>query len=237
MQHPEKKPPVSRPELEHPQEGEILDPRHFYAAYIYENAQDYQQDITSVVTFAQQFKYPVRYWWLSEAINIGGHPDRLIVCVHHAVQGENAGLDLYNALQELDTKWDALESASIEEYAIFGKPIKNSHDILQPDDSQLFPNPILESQLHETRTLLSIPDHLFNMLTPAEQEAFNSYLSITKHVLSGLLEEKETFDKAGMGLIQVFDLISEHMRVVSQAISLLTQGDMSHHNDDIELPF
>jgi hypothetical protein len=60
-----------------------LDPRHFYAAYVFDQAHKRQEDITTLVEQAQDLGYPVRYWWLSEAMDLEGCPDRLIVCVHH----------------------------------------------------------------------------------------------------------------------------------------------------------
>ena len=50
---------------------------------------------------ARRFGYPVRYWWLSEAVDLQGFPDRLIVCAHHPSRDEDAGMDLYDALDTL----------------------------------------------------------------------------------------------------------------------------------------
>lgn len=35
---------------------------HFYAAYIFDNAETRQADVTAVVTHALQLGYPIRYW-------------------------------------------------------------------------------------------------------------------------------------------------------------------------------
>ena len=60
---------------------ENLDPRHFYAAYVFDDAATRQRDVAVLIHEAQQLGYPVRYWWLSEAMELQGSPDRLIVCL------------------------------------------------------------------------------------------------------------------------------------------------------------
>jgi len=44
---------------------EDLDPRHFYAAYVFDQAHERKDDIKTLVEQAQQLGYPIRYWWLS----------------------------------------------------------------------------------------------------------------------------------------------------------------------------
>jgi len=39
-------------------------------------------------------------------------PYRLIVCVHHPSVAEDAGMDLYEALEEREVTWDGLEAAA-----------------------------------------------------------------------------------------------------------------------------
>ena len=63
--------------------NEYLDPHHFYAAYVFDDAATRQRDVAVLIHEAQQPGYPVRYWWLSEAMELQGSPDRLSVCVHH----------------------------------------------------------------------------------------------------------------------------------------------------------
>jgi hypothetical protein len=58
----------------------------------------------------------MRYWWLSDAIDIEGYPDRLIVCVHHPSSSEDAGKDLFNALEEKNVFRGDLEAAALDEY-------------------------------------------------------------------------------------------------------------------------
>lgn len=116
-----------------------IDPRHFYAAYVFDRAHERQSDITTLVAQAQQFGYPVRYWWLSETIELRGSPNRLIVCVHHPSSAEDAGMDLYKILVERQVTWDDLEAAAVGEYRTLGKPIEGPEVIYNPDRTPLFP--------------------------------------------------------------------------------------------------
>src|SRR5262245_60530799 len=111
---------------------EVLDGQHFYAAYVFDQAESRLHDIEITITEARRLNYPVRYWWLSEAMVLDDMPDRLIVCVHHPVFGENAGMDLYTALTKQQTRWDDFEAATIEEYDYLGKPITTHVGIRQP---------------------------------------------------------------------------------------------------------
>lgn len=95
---------------------EDLDPRHFYAAYVFDQAHERQDDIATLIERAQHLGYPVRYWWLSEAMALQGYPDRLIVCVHHPSSDSDAGMDLYETLKEHQVTWDELEAAAVGEY-------------------------------------------------------------------------------------------------------------------------
>jgi hypothetical protein len=73
--------------------------------------------------------YPVRYWWLSQAMDIQSSPDRLIVCVHHPINDENAGMDLYNALQKRQVLFAELNAAALEEYMYIGRQVANIKSI------------------------------------------------------------------------------------------------------------
>ena len=55
----------------------------------------------------------MRYWWLSDAMELQGYPDRLIVCVHHPSSSEDAGMDLYEALVSQGITWNDLEAAAV----------------------------------------------------------------------------------------------------------------------------
>jgi len=124
--------------VDHDQE-EHLDPRHFYAAYVFCDAHKRQGDVAVVIAQAQQLGYPVRYWWLSQAVHLDGAQDRLIVCVHHASSSGDAGMDLYDALTEQETEWDFLEAAAVMEYGVFGTLLEGIEAIEGPDGTLLFP--------------------------------------------------------------------------------------------------
>jgi hypothetical protein len=121
------------------QAEEDLDPRHFYAAYVFDQANERRDDVATLIEQAQQLGYPARYWWLSQAMELEGNPDRLIVCVHHPSIGEDAGMDLYQALGERQVTWDGLEAAAVDEYRLLGRPIEGPEAICRRDKTQLFP--------------------------------------------------------------------------------------------------
>jgi hypothetical protein len=107
-----------------------LDPRHFYAAYVFDQAHEREDDVATLIEQAQQLGYPLRYWWLSQAVDLQGSPDRLIVCVHHPSMAEDAGMDLYEALEERQVTWDGLEAAAVDEYRLLGKPVEGPEVIV-----------------------------------------------------------------------------------------------------------
>jgi hypothetical protein len=112
---------------------------------VLDQAHERQGDVAILVERAEQFGYPVRYWWLSEAMELRGHPDRLIVCVHHPSSAADAGMDLYEALREQEVTWDDLEAAAVAEYRYFGKPIEGSEVICRSDGKLLFPLATIDS--------------------------------------------------------------------------------------------
>jgi hypothetical protein len=120
------------------QAGEDLDPRHFHAAYVFDQAHERRDDVSTLIEQAQQLGYPMRYWWLSQAIDLRGSPDRLIVCVHHPSSAEDAGMDLYEALRERQVSWDDMEAAAVDEYRLLGKPVEGLEVICRPDGTPLF---------------------------------------------------------------------------------------------------
>jgi hypothetical protein len=127
-------------------EAEILDPHHFYAAYIFDQSETREKDITTLLEQSQQLGYPVRYWWLSDALELHGFPDRLIVCVHHPSAAEDAGMNLYDALKEKEVTWDDLEAAVVNEYRDLGKPATELGDLRSPFGDWLFPHAIPEEK-------------------------------------------------------------------------------------------
>lgn len=120
-------------------EAETLDPRHFYAAFIFDKARKRYKDVATVVNDASQFGRPVRYWWLSETMNLAGFPDRLIVCVHHPSAAADAGMDLYKQLKADGASWDGLEAAHVDEYRELGKPVAVPDAIYDPEGLLLYP--------------------------------------------------------------------------------------------------
>jgi hypothetical protein len=127
---------------------EILDPYHFYAAYVFDRANERQTDVQTLIEQSQELGYPLRYWWLSEALDLQGSPDRLIVCVHHPSRSADSGLDLYEILKEEEVTWDDLDAAALEEYVQLGKPVANLGDLRLPDGQMLYPEATPEENTH-----------------------------------------------------------------------------------------
>ncbi len=138
------------PELGEQPSPENLDPHHFYAAYVFDNATTRRRDVSVLIHEAQRLSNPVRYWWLSEAMDLPDAPDRLIVCVHHPSSAEDAGMDLYTTLSKIAQKhkvaWDNLEAAQVDEYRQFGKAVANPGNIFEPDGTPVFPEPEIEPE-------------------------------------------------------------------------------------------
>ena len=117
---------------------EICLPNHFYAAYIFDQPNSHQNDIRTIIDEAANLHYPVRYWWLSQAMDIQNCPDRLIVCVHHSGNGESAGMDLYERLHAEGADFDELEAAAMEEYVFFGRGVRAIETIKDPFGGVVF---------------------------------------------------------------------------------------------------
>ena len=129
---------IERPDNEQSIARELCGSKHFYAAYVFDQAESHQIDITTIINESKRLGYPVRYWWLSQAMDIQDDPDRLIVCVHHPSHDENAGMDLYGLLHEKQVSFTELDSAVREEYVFLGKVLANSETILKPDGLPIF---------------------------------------------------------------------------------------------------
>ena len=56
-------------------------------------------------------------------MELHGHPDRLIVCVHHPSLAEDAGMALYEALKEHQVTWAEAAAAAVEEYGERGRRV------------------------------------------------------------------------------------------------------------------
>ncbi|MCK4978632.1 MAG: hypothetical protein KAS36_16980 [Anaerolineales bacterium] len=128
----------------------MLLPGHFYAAYVFDQAETRAHDVETIIKQAQQLSYPVRYWWLSEAMELQGFPDRLIVCVHHPSTSEDAGMDLYDALEEQEINWDDMEAAALDEYRYLGKSVAEPGNIRRPGGAFLFPKENANGETHHS---------------------------------------------------------------------------------------
>ena len=141
----------------------ILDPRHFYAAFVFDQANDREADIGAIIREASELGHPLRYWWLSDAMELQGYPDRLIVCVHHPSASEDAGMALYDALKEKGVTWDDLEAGMVEEYRYLGNPAQELGDLRLPYGNWLFPDALLEERHFpdpEDTLLVITPEHV-----------------------------------------------------------------------------
>ena len=78
-------------------------------------------------------------------MGLRGHPDRLIVCVHHPSIAGDAGMDLYETLGERQVAWSGLEAAAVDGYRLLGKPIEGLEVICRRAGTALFPPPARES--------------------------------------------------------------------------------------------
>ena len=156
---------MQKPELPTPQgvvreqAVEVIDPSHFYAAYVFDQAETRHDDIATLLEQTQQLGYPVRYWWLSETTELEeDQPDRLFVCMHQPAEDKVAGMDLLGALHQHITKptsWVGLEASALEEYREFGKAIKKPESIYWPDGMSLFPEQSQDNGITETFALIA----------------------------------------------------------------------------------
>jgi len=127
-----------RLEGDHPPTIEFCRPNHFYAAYVFDKAETHRVDLSKLIDEAHGLGYPVRYWWLSEAMDIQNSPDRLIMCVHHPANDENAGMDLYDLLHARKVSYAELDAAALEEYVYLGRRVAIIENISRPDGLPLF---------------------------------------------------------------------------------------------------
>jgi hypothetical protein len=109
-------------------------------------------------------------------------PDRLIVCVHHPSRDEDAGIDLYESLQEKNVQWAALEAATFEEYVTFGKSVSRPAAIDRADGKVLFPElqvPFVDWIEGESglELRLRVDEEILATLSEAERQQVNSMLA------------------------------------------------------------
>jgi hypothetical protein len=121
-------------------DGELCFSNHFYAAYVFDQAESHEKDITTIIEESQHLGYAVRYWWLSQAMDIQNSPDRLIICIHHPSSDENAGMDLYDVLQGRQVSYDELDAAVMAEYKYLGKKVDTLENLTLPGGAPLFPS-------------------------------------------------------------------------------------------------
>jgi len=193
---------------------EDLQPHHFYAAYIYEDAEAHESDITTLLESAQELGYPRRYWWLSEVIDIKDSPDRLIVCIHHPSSTEDAGMDLYDKLKTQQVVWDELEAATVEEYRQFGKPVSDLGKLYYPDGALLFPPgepTTIEWQSGQEKLALRFQwdSPTLTTLLPIEQRKIRQALGKVALLIMAVLEQKEAFKQAGAELDYIFSTLAD----------------------------
>ena len=168
------------------EQPEFLHPGHFYAAYVFDQAHERETDIQILIGEAQRLGYPVRYWWLSDAMELSGFPDRLIVCVHHPSGSEIAGMDLYDKLKEKQVDWDDLEAAAMDEYSLLGTPVTSLANIRSTYGDRLFPHAVSKdvdtSQSNEA---------LFTITAEDVREEAEDYLGreLTDEELPAVLEK------------------------------------------------
>ncbi len=220
---------------------EYLDPRHFYAAYVYEEGIKPQPDITAVVAQAQALGYPVRYWWLSEVMPVGeAYADPLIVCVHCPTGDEDAGLDLYQALRERNVNWDSLEAATAVGYRRFGKAITQATDIFRPDGTALFPEVsafLSHSETHGLSTvLLVLSDLRMKEFSPEAREQMQLSLQRLSRLFLLLLGQAQKLEAAGQTPAHTFAFMASMVQDLTSFYQMLA-GELQLPTDEEELPF
>jgi hypothetical protein len=184
---------MAQPEVPPPEGNEWwaqenLDPRHFYAAYSFDKAESRHDDIVTLVAEARRLGYPVRYWWLSDAMELSDDPDRLIVCVHHPSSAEDAGMDLYEALKEKGMASDDLEKAAVEEYLRYSKTIQGTDGVLKPDGVALFPPGTPEAAETQFLVYYTLGGLMLVNATDAKAASDNAFASL--HAFIGKSERQ-----------------------------------------------
>lgn len=219
---------------------EVIDPRHTYLAYIFDTPFHYREDVTAVITQAWTHGYPVRYWWLSEALPMGDeYPDRLIICAHCPSREEDTGLDLYEALAAADVTWSELEAASVAEYQRLGKTIREATEIFTPDSKVLFPEISPSLSYAETQglssVLLVLSDLRMKEFSSAARENMHLSLQRLSHLFLMLLGNTEKYAQVGQTPEQTFAYVAGIIREMTTFYQLLGDGVLPA--DDLDVPF
>lgn len=205
--------------------GEDLNPRHFYAAYIYQYAEAHERDITTLLESAQELGSPVRYWWVSAVMDAWDSMDRLIICAHHPSTTEDAGMDLYDRLKTQQVKWDELEAATVEEYRQFGKPINETGKVQYPDGGLLFPpgeSAVLEWRAAQQPLAVRFEwesPHLTD-LSSLERRRIRQALGQVALLMTSVLKQTEAVVQAGTELNFIFTLLANLMDDITAVYQL-----------------
>lgn len=224
---------------------EVLDPRHTYLAYIFDQPEYQLENISPLLHNAAELGYPVRYWWLSEVMVLDTDevPDCLIVCVHHPARDEEAGMDLYESLQEKNVQWADLEAATFEEYVAFGKSVLQPAAIDRADGQALFPElqvPFVDWVEGENglELWLRVDEKILGTFSEAEREQINSMLASVLQITMAVAQEKETLLKYGAGTL------NDHLESVAESLKRTANFYKTHWPhiirrtiDEDELPF
>lgn len=224
---------------------EILDPTHAYLAYIFDQPQRQLENISPLLDQATELGYPVRYWWLSEAmvLDIDEVPDRLIVCVHHPFRDEDAGMDLYESLQEKNVQWAELEAATFEEYMAFGKSVLNPATIDWADGQSLFPElqvPFADWLEGENglELRLRVDEGILGTLSEAERKQVNSMLASVLQITMAVAQEKESLLKYGAGTLKdQLESVAESLKRTANFYKTHWPHVIRQTIDEDELPF
>ncbi|MBK8903097.1 MAG: hypothetical protein IPM53_18045 [Anaerolineaceae bacterium] len=224
---------------------ELLDPRHTYLAYIFDQPEQQIENIFPLLNQATELGYPVRYWWLSEAMVLDTDevPDRLIVCVHHPTRDEDAGLDLYESLREKNVEWAELEAASFEEYVAFGKSVLNPAVIDRADGQALFPElrmPFADWVKGENglELRLRVDEDILATLSETERTQVNSMLASVLQITTAVAQEKETLLKYGAGILNdQLESVAESLKRTANFYKTHWPHVIRRTIDEDELPF
>ncbi len=224
---------------------ELLDPKHTYLAYIFDQPERQLENVSPLLNQAAEIGYPVRYWWLSEAMVLDTDevPDRLIVCVHHPSRDEDVGMDLYESLLEKNVQWAELEAATFEEYVAFGKSVLNPAAIDRTDGQALFPElqvPFADWIQSESglELRLRVDEGILATLSEAEREQVNSMLASVLHIATAVAQEKETLLKYGAGTLKdQLESVAESLKRTANFYKTHWPHVILRTIDEDELPF
>lgn len=174
--------------------GELCSPAHTYMAYVFDQAETRWADVQAVLEEAQKLGHPMRYWWLSDAMDLSNEQsanfDRLILAVHFPSNHFQTGEDLAQALEGRQSKWDELERATLEEYVGFGRPVMDKSGFQKPDGQPLFPEPPPEFLETDATLKLTVGDVQNTALEAIGRVLTGKELQTVTQTLQELIDEK-----------------------------------------------